>query len=747
MISTIKRRDFLILTLFGVLLIIYYYCSNGVRSSYYKAEKFKLPDDAISLFQKNYTCPNVDEGNLVSSKGVDNSRIAIIIAVLKGSDYQDYDPAVKSVECYANHYGYHVELINMTADPKILENCPHEDVFFKRHCATVFWMKENVNNFDYILFIDADIGVINPCHHIQEYIDDDPKVEIIFYDRYYNDEIMAGSYFARNSEYARDFLKFWANYYYRLPKSFHGTDNGAIQQVFMELHFSDRESQMQCYDIWNKSNGYDSLFTFEICTRHALGDGSYYCDGRAKIIRKGTWGWSRDGWLTGTDFAPSDFMFHGWKKQKLNGEWVWPFKITDFDLSKCQPGQPFVNFGHNFKHIKTDEEIMTKLVMKKLEGRRNYFQVLEKLKRLCSNGTEFVNGIKVVTLNFTMASTNSPPRTSEIAPAPTDILVEDDEVADMTEIEHLKHENKKLQQENETLKLDCKSYTTIMDVERGKHQKRCQELEDQIAHLSEAFEFDGQSKGLAEVLKKNMEIILVSERELKVIYETQQQMADRALAVHCHLNSLSKRIVDKMDELGIETDGSASTFHIDEELVEENFFLKNELEHANMTIREKNLEIKELKSGASEKADSNQEIRSPVNNDLSMPFNTSNGIYEEQFRRYEEEIELLKDVVAKLARDKKDDSLVSNEEQGQVAVLTARLVMARLALGELKPAEAYNILQEANALATYTMGDLEIIAASTCKKKAKMTPMKRLKRIFSTKRTVREPAPSVAQKK
>ncbi|CAO4378226.1 unnamed protein product [Caenorhabditis nigoni] len=104
-----------------------------------------------------------------------------------------------------------------------LRNTEFRWFLFRRHCITA----TVIQLYDIVLFLDADIGVVNPNQKIENFLED--SVDLVFYDRFQNWEIATGSYLARNTKFAVDFLREFANYESKLPNgTIHGSDNGAI---------------------------------------------------------------------------------------------------------------------------------------------------------------------------------------------------------------------------------------------------------------------------------------------------------------------------------------------------------------------------------------------------------------------------------------------------------------------------------------------------------------------------------------
>uniref|UniRef100_A0A0N5BRN4 Nucleotid_trans domain-containing protein n=1 Tax=Strongyloides papillosus TaxID=174720 RepID=A0A0N5BRN4_STREA len=214
---------------------------------------------------------NVDTttDNLVNNK-LYPYQIAIIMVIANGSE-QNYEQAIETVKCYSWHYNYTFVIIRQENVIEFMYNCYHFDFMFLRHCIIANYAEKYKNEIKYVVFIDSDIGVVSPMHKLENYL---PKEEedILFYDRIFNSEIAAGSYIIRNTLLARSFLKFFADYEYKIPENSDGSDNVALQAVFVDFMgtVEYRKQYLQCMKIYDYAVGYAQSMLFVSCMRYIL---------------------------------------------------------------------------------------------------------------------------------------------------------------------------------------------------------------------------------------------------------------------------------------------------------------------------------------------------------------------------------------------------------------------------------------------------------------------------------------------
>ncbi|CAD6190924.1 unnamed protein product [Caenorhabditis auriculariae] len=235
-----------------------------------------------------------------------NVAIVIIVGDIQKARH-DYRVAINTLECYAAMHNYPLKILSTESFSEV---CSQKDFMFRRHCVVAEVLKES----EWVLFIDADSAVVNPEILIEQYID--PRYDITLYDRFVNWEIAAGSYIVRNTPWAINFLKEFADFEKKLPESFHGTDNGAVH-AFLQQNFmpSLKEHARVCMRIWENSQSFKTLFLYEACIRSVMGDVRDL--GKVRILEKGR-GWLRDVWLADSQWsAERDFILHGLKEENL----------------------------------------------------------------------------------------------------------------------------------------------------------------------------------------------------------------------------------------------------------------------------------------------------------------------------------------------------------------------------------------------------------------------------------------------
>uniref|UniRef100_A0A0N4Z8T1 Glycosyltransferase n=1 Tax=Parastrongyloides trichosuri TaxID=131310 RepID=A0A0N4Z8T1_PARTI len=258
---------------------------------------------------------------------IKRSRIAIVM-VMDELVEDEYTQAIRTLYCYTVHYRYSFIIINKKNNLKYFQQCVYRDFMFQRHCIISKFSYDKQHLYDYIIFIDGDVAVINPIQTIEKYLPKG-KEEIIFYDRIYNKEISAGSYIMRNSKYSRDFLMFFANYDFKIPFTNDGRDNVALQSVFVDFVMDRRflKEYDLCRWIWSTSIGFDTNMVVVSCMRWILekynesndkNDYSSFDNGKLIILSKTSKRrWIRDTWLCDWKFCDDDFLLHGWKTSEI----------------------------------------------------------------------------------------------------------------------------------------------------------------------------------------------------------------------------------------------------------------------------------------------------------------------------------------------------------------------------------------------------------------------------------------------
>ncbi|KAI3421220.1 hypothetical protein GPALN_014847 [Globodera pallida] len=323
-------------------------------------------------------------------------NISVVVVVNNGEQLQkEYTLAHRTVRCYCALHAYPLTVIDLD-HWRYRDECPQQDFMFRRHCALAKWLSMNPS-IQYALFVDADMGVINPNHLLEHFLANFEanlprgSFDLIFYERIFNAEIMAGSYWAKNSRFTIEMLHYWANFSVPSRNPFRGgTDNGAIHAVFLDIICGPQCSELgaRCLDLWADARHFGELRPFELCVRAILGArqqfridpdtsglklhlGGDNGAGRVLLVTDFRQYWSRDGWLTGNQWSPRDFLLHGWQLRRMDqptfARWHSPLTLStrspngNFDINCANAKNASLHWPFKESFMLSESEIDAKI--------------------------------------------------------------------------------------------------------------------------------------------------------------------------------------------------------------------------------------------------------------------------------------------------------------------------------------------------------------------------------------------------